>query len=137
MSDTARLTRLALARKLDESSFPGKAPRWYEGFEWGFRIGSFMYPALLPIDASSSSFTPGLILYSAGLALYCASWIPFLMHPVPSWARTPIIEFAPAYLPILWLCGISMMTGSWAHGGVSALFITLHVGEKAMIYRKS
>jgi hypothetical protein len=121
----------AFASRLSMEAFDGSAPKWYEGVEWVFRVGAMAYPILMPIDTGRDGFAPGLIVYSVGLGAYCASWIPFMMRPVPAWAKSPVFEFAPAYLPFLWLGGIALMSGSWAQAGLSVAFISLHVGEYA------
>lgn len=126
---------MAFTAKLDMTAFPGTVPAWYEGVEWVFRMGALLYPVLLPIDCKRPSFVPGLALYSTGLLLYFASWLPYMGSSVPAWAEAPLFRFAPAYLPALWLGGISLMSGSTIHAGISLVFIALHVAEYAMRYR--
>lgn len=128
---------LIFASKLDMSAFPETVAKPYEAFEWCFRMASLLFPILLPIHTSAPAFIPGLILYALGLGLYFASWLPY-MNKVPSmWSRSPVFLFAPTYLPLLWLGGVSLMSGSWIHAGLSLAFIGMHIGEYAQRYGNS
>jgi hypothetical protein len=127
---------IAFSAKLDMSAFPGSAPPAFETAEWIFRVAALAYPLLLPIDAKARGFLPGLCVYSLGLILYFASWFPLMATPPPAWSRSPLILFAPSYLPLLWMGGVSIMSGSLMEGGLTLAFLGFHVGEYAIRYQR-
>jgi hypothetical protein len=127
---------IAFSSKLDMSAFPGSAPKAFEAAEWAFRVGALMYPILMPIDVTARGFIPGLCAYSVGLLLYFASWLPLMSESPPAWSRSPLFLFAPAYLPLLWMGGVAIMSGSLVHAGLTVTFLSFHVGEYAIRYSK-
>ena len=122
---------IIFASRLDMSAFSGTVPKPYEAVEWLLRMGALLFPIFLPIKTNAPLFFPGLVLYATGLILYAASWLPFMSKPSAKGPQSPLFLFAPTYLPLTWLGGVSLMSGSWIHACVSAAFIGFHVGEYA------
>jgi hypothetical protein len=122
--------------RLSMPSFSGSVPRAYEVAEWVFRIGTMVYPLFLPIRPEAGGFTPGLIIYSGGLLLYFASWVPYMIGQHASVFDSPVFQFAPAYLPLVWMTGMAVMAESPILAGLSVIFMALHVGEYVMRYAK-
>jgi hypothetical protein len=113
---------LALTPRLNMDCFPGTVPRWYEATENVLRGAAMLYPFLRPLDA-------------AGTALYFASWLPLMAKDPAPWMRSLPVQLAPAYTPLLWFAGISLMADSPVELGLSFVFVALHVGEYLMRWR--
>lgn len=113
--------------------FNGEAPQSLLVTENIFRVSSMMYPLLLPIESKNRYFKVGLITYLAGSVLYYASWTYLMNNPDSQLSQTAMMRFAPAYTPLIWLSGISLMSNSKIHFSLSFIFIGLHVAE--YIYR--
>lgn len=109
--------------------FNGEAPHSILVAENIFRVSSMMYPLLLPIEPKNKYFKAGLITYLLGSALYYASWTYLMYNPNSQLSQTVMMRFAPAYTPIIWLTGISLLANSKIHFSLSLIFISLHVAE--------
>jgi len=109
--------------------FDGEAPQSLLVTENIFRVSAMMYPLLLPIKSQNKKFKQGLITYLVGSAVYYASWTYLMNNPDSQLSQTTMMRFAPAYTPLIWLTGISLMSNSKIHFSLSAIFIGLHVGE--------
>jgi hypothetical protein len=126
---------LALTPRLSMDRFPGTVPGWYDAAENVLRGAAMLYPFLRPLDAADPLFKPGLALYAAGTALYFASWLPLMAKDPAPWMKSLAVQLAPAYTPVLWFAGISLMADSPVELGLSFLFAALHVGEYLMRWR--
>lgn len=120
--------------KLPLHAFDQEAPGWLLFMETIFRVAAMVYPLLLPIRKERSLFLPGLAVYLLGLLLYFAAWSYLMLELNTIFSRFPLLQFAPAYLPLLWFSGIAIMAGSYRYFSVSCLFIGLHVGEYLFRY---
>lgn len=69
-----------------------------------------LLPAFMPIRLVSPRQRAGLVLWTAGVAAYFASWIAVIAWPASAWSQAPIGFLAPAYLACPWLVGIAMMS---------------------------
>ena len=87
-----------------------------------------MYPALLPIDINSTHF-------KSGLAIYFGSWAYLMKYPEAELSQTVFMRFAPAYTPIIWLTGMSLMSDSKIQFILSLVFIALHCTEYMYRYK--
>ena len=114
--------------------FEGDAPNSILIAENFFRITSMMYPVFLPINSKNKYFKIGLISYTTGLIIYFSSWAYLMNNPASHFSESPILRFAPAYTPIIWLSGISLMSNSKIHFTLSGIFIGLHVTEYLFRY---
>ncbi|MCK5128943.1 MAG: hypothetical protein KAQ68_03755 [Clostridiales bacterium] len=110
-----------------------------------FRAVVFILPILFTIDMSTRVGKIGLLFYLAGCLIYFASWLLIIYMQDSSWS-TGIFGFtAPAYTPIIWLVGISLMTGSynikipytrWHYLVPCIVFIGVHTIHSIMAYTK-
>jgi len=119
----------ALIPRLNMDCFPGTVPGWYDAAENVLRGAAMLYPFLRPLDTTDPLFGPGLALYAAGTALYFASWLPLLAKDPAPWMRSLPVQLAPAYTPLIWFAGISLMADSPLELGIAIVFTALHVGE--------
>jgi hypothetical protein len=126
---------IALTPKLDMGSFPGAIPAWYDVCENVLRAAALGYPFARPIDPHAPLFLPGLCVYGIGALVYFASWFPLMDSSPRPWQKSILAQLAPAYTPILWLAGIALMANSPAELCLSALFVSLHVGEYLMRWK--
>ncbi len=79
-----------------------------------------MYPALIPIDIDN-------IHFKSGLAIYFGSWAYLMKLPKAELSQTTFMRFVPAYTPIIWLTGMSLMSGSKIQFILSFIFIALNI----------
>lgn len=78
------------------------------------RLLLFVLAFLMPLKLESNRHFQGLALYILGLLLYFSSWILLIFFPFSAWSTSLPGFMAPAYTPIVWLLGISMI-GSTYH----------------------
>jgi hypothetical protein len=125
---------IAFTSKLPIDHFSQEAPTWILVTQGIFRISINVYPLLLPIDSKHKFFLPGLTVYSVGLLLYFSSWTILMTNPESNLANNPIMQFAPAYLPLIWLIGISIMSKSVIYPMLSTAFTGFHIAEYVFRY---
>ncbi len=101
-----------------------------------FRYIIFLAPLLMRTSLSTPTGKAGLLCYIAGTALYFSSWLPQLVRPSSRWSTSMTGVLAPAFTPVIWLLGISLMTNSyyfsfvyspWHYLVPSIVFSVLHV----------
>ena len=109
--------------------FLGEAPFWVVLVENLFRIITFTLPLFLPVVWDHKRFRTGLKLYTVGLLLYFGSWMHLMISPDSSLAGLAVYQLAPAFTPMIWLAGMSMMSRSRFYGLASFFFISFHVME--------
>ncbi len=114
--------------------FSGSAPLWIVIAENVFRASSMAYSFFLPIDKRHDLFLQGLVVYIAGMLSYFASWLVLAYLPDSAPAQSPLLRLAPAYLPLVWLGGMSMMAESPLLMVLSTLFVGFHVTDFALRY---
>lgn len=124
------LWNIAFTRSLGtDEYFTGRAPTGLVVAENLARVATFAMPAAMPIRTQNTLFTEGAVLYGVGLASYFGTWAAMVLWPDRPVSSSPAMRLAPAYLPILWLGGMAVMSGSWAYFGVAAVFVAAHVAE--------
>ncbi len=101
--------------------------------ENGLRVLTFALPFFwacrLP-DSAWGAVALGWWLYGVGTLIYFLSWIPHLN--VWPWTNHPAVLLAPAYTPLLWLAGMSLILGAWGFAWVAVLFEAAHVTHIAL-----
>lgn len=112
-----------------DAYFTGQAPQSLLVAENLARGLVFSLPLLMPIDSGNRHFNAGLATYGVGLVAYFATWAFTIIAPHSALASHPAMRLAPAYLPIIWLGGIALMSESWIYAGAATVFVGLHVGE--------
>jgi len=114
--------------------FPGSAPLWLVISENIFRYAAMGYSALLPVNTKHDLFLSGLAVYTVGMLSYFASWLVLSYLPDSPAAQSLVLRLAPAYLPLVWLGGMSMMAESPLLMVLSTLFVGFHVTDFATRY---
>ena len=128
------LLNAASHTKLHREAFHQPVPAWITISEQLTRAAVFGYPMALPVNTNHDLFYPGLAVYIGGLVLYSASWFLNCTDPERGLADNVFIKFAPAYTPLIWLTGISMMAESRIEPILSVLFIGFHLLENIFSY---
>ncbi len=105
----------------------------------------FLLSLLMPLQIKTELQRTGLVLYAAGLFLYCASWIPLIYFPDSPWSLSVPGFMAPAWTPLFWLTGIALAGGRFYFSLpfarlifllVSAVFLVFHNMHAYMIYHR-
>jgi len=78
-----------------------------------FRSVIFLLPLFFRLNIASSLEKKGLIIYSFGVTLYFLSWLMLIFAPNSGWSNSVMGFTAPAYTPIIWLVGLSLMVDSY------------------------
>jgi hypothetical protein len=123
------LWNVIFASKLPSIYSEGTVPGpllWTENI---LRFSTMIYPIFIPINTNNENFEIGLITYSIGIALYFTSWSIMMFSDNEKAKNSIFIKLAPAYTPLIWLLGISIMSDSTLYPILSTGFIGTHVGE--------
>ena len=108
------------------------------------RFFVFVLPFLMPFPNGKAEMRPAIWLFSIGLALYFASWIPLLAWPESLWSTRWVGFIAPAYTPALWLFGLALLGRRlfwgnlfrwWMYLAISVLFLSLHITHATLVYQ--
>lgn len=81
--------------------------------EYVFRTIIFVMPLFFQLNIRSPSGKKGVYIFSMGVVLYFISWLILIYAPDSGWSRSLLGFTAPAYLPIIWLTGLSLMVHSY------------------------
>ena len=73
------------------------------------RIVVFISPLFMQFSFETTSQKVGLAIYLIGLAIYFLSWTLQIYYPKSTWSRNIFGFMAPAFTPIIWLIGISLI----------------------------
>ena len=118
-------------------------PAWISAGEHTFRLMVFLLALLMPLEVKGPTQKAGMLLYLAGLLLYAASWGAQILFSGSRWSTSRLGFMAPAYTPLLWLGGISLVgnrfyfglpPGPWVYLGLSALFLLFHNLHAWLVY---
>jgi hypothetical protein len=111
------------------------------------RMIVMILPVFMRLRFSTMSQKLGLALYLTGLLVYFASWTVLIVSPQSAWSMSVIGFMAPAWTPIIWLLGISLIGNElllpgvtfkpWMYGVLSVLFLIFHNLHAATIYSRS
>ncbi len=108
-----------------------------------FRIIIFTIPLFFSLNKIGPIINTGVSLYILGTALYFISWLLLIISPNSRWSRSIVGFTAPAYTPIIWLVGISLMVDScylftyskWHFLLPATLFSVFHVIHVIYVYK--
>jgi hypothetical protein len=78
-----------------------------------FRSIIFILPLFMKLDIANKTGKQGFIVYSFGSLFYYLSWLMLIYTPNSLWSNSGFGFAAPAYTPIIWLIGISLMANSY------------------------
>lgn len=109
-----------------------------------FRYIIFLSTLFMRTDVSTVAGKAGLVCYLTGITIYLLSWLPQLFRPVSRWSTSSAGFLAPAYTPLVWLVGVSLMVNSylfrlrytpWHYIVPSIIFSIFHVSSMYRIYK--
>lgn len=109
------------------------------------RILIFLLSLLMPLRIQTETQRTGLVLYAAGLLMYCASWIPLIYFPDSAWSHSTHGFMAPAWTPLFWLTGIAIASDGFHFRIpysrltfllVSFVFLVFHNMHTYLIYQR-
>jgi hypothetical protein len=130
----------------DPKSFNSNIPLFILIGENIFRAIIFILPLLFKINITSVQGKQGFIIYIFGSILYYMSWLLLMFVPNSLWGSSIFGFVAPAYTPIIWLIGISLMVDSyyfkipyakWQFIIPCIIFSIFHVTHAVLVYLRS
>jgi len=95
------------------SNFNSDIPLWIIVGENLFRMVLFIFPLFVQVNIKISFGNKGLIIYLLGVLIYFSSWLAIIISPSSVWSSSVLGYSAPAYTPIIWILGLSMMVDSY------------------------
>jgi phosphotransferase system glucose/maltose/N-acetylglucosamine-specific IIC component len=98
-----------LPNALTPAQFNEGIPDALIGIESVGRIVVFGMPAFFSVGLSSSTQKRGLILYLAGVALYCLSYGTQNFLPNSTWSTSTLGFAASAYTNAVWMIGLGLL----------------------------
>lgn len=116
---------------------------WGENF---FRTIIFILPLSFMIQLKTKKQKTGLFVFCIGSFLYIASWLALMFIPDSNWAKSIYGFSAPAYTPLLWLTGLSLMVEKyyfrfkysvWHYIIPALLFTGLHIIHTVLVYYRT
>ncbi len=102
------------------------SPTWLLIAENISRILLFVLPLLLPLQVKEPASKAGLIIYTIGVLIYFATWLPFLFDRDSAWRNSTLGLLAPRLTPFLPFLGIAMIGKSLPYGVLAVVFVLLH-----------
>lgn len=111
-----------------------------------FRSIIFILPLFFRLNISSSLDKKGVIAYSFGVVLYFLSWLMLIYAPNSGWSNSVLGFTAPAYTPIIWLVGLSLLVDSyyfklayskWHFIVPSIAFSIFHISHTVYVYSRT
>ncbi len=109
------------------------------------RLLVFFLPLCTRINIISSIGQLGLIIFLFGIACYFGSWIMLIRFPGARWSKSLFGFTAPAYTPLIWLVGLSLLIDSyyfrfsyafWHYAILSCAFIGVHLTHTILAFSK-
>ena len=94
-------------------NFNSDIPLWITVGENLFRTVLFIFPVFFKINIKISFENKGLITYLLGVVIYFSSWLVIIISPASAWSASILGFSAPAYTPIIWILGLSMMVDAY------------------------
>lgn len=104
-----------------------------------FRLIVIINPLFLPLTLNTEIKWIGFWIYLFGMLIYIISWLPLLLKPDSNWNRNYFGFNAPAFLPITWLLGISLISANSDevinifYFGSSVAFVFFHVIHSTIV----
>ena len=107
------------------------------------RMIVFGLTCFMPLPIITATTKKGWWLYIFGTIVYFASWIVLIHFPTSSWSRSWWGFVAPAYTPLLWLLGISLLGRSfyfnlpykhWFFMISALIFLAFHIYHTSLIF---
>jgi len=114
--------------------------------ENAFRFIIFLLPLFFRLSVTTSLQKKGLIIFIFGIALYFSSWLMLIYAPNSDWSNNVLGFSSPAYSPIIWLIGLSLMVDSyyfkltyskWHFILPSLAFLIFHISHSIFVYYRT
>jgi len=110
-----------------------------------FRSIVFILPLFFKLSVDESRQKKGLVVFIIGVLLYFISWIILIYVPDSIWNKNILIFTAPAYTPIIWLIGLSMMVeryyyfsySKWHYIVPAILFSIFHIYHSIYVFDRA
>lgn len=127
----------------DPQSFNKDIPLFLVIGENLFRTIIFVLPLFFKTNIATAQGKQGLIIYILGTVLYFAAWLLQMYAPNSLLSKSVFGFTAPAYMPIIWLIGISLLADSyyfnfiyskWHYILPSIVFSIFHVAHTYLVY---
>jgi len=106
----------------------------------------FVLPLLMPLRIETQSQRLGLWVYAAGAAIYFVSWLMQMYFSRSAWSLSAFGFLAPAYTPLIWLIGISLIGSTFYFSSpyrsgmyitIAIIFICFHLSHAITVYQRS
>jgi len=112
------------------------------------RILVFAMPAFFSIGISAKIQKRGLILYLAGVTLYCLSYGALIIYPDSAWSTSMIGFVATAYTNLFWMIGLGLLGEKFYfparlsyrpvfYIAPVVIFLIIHITHAVMVYQRS
>lgn len=111
-----------------------------------FRLLVFILPLLMPLRIETASQKLGVWIYITGTAIYFSSWLIEIYFPQSAWSLSPFGFLAPAYTPLIWMVGISLIGDtlyfsspyrSWMYVALAIIFLSFHLSHAMTVYLRN
>lgn len=125
--------------------FTFKIPHLLSATENALRVAVFAVPFFAPLEFTAKSQKVGVAVFGIGLALYFLSWLPLIAAPTSGWSTSAVGFLAPAYTPLGWLLGLSLLMRRlhwpvpyrwWFYLVLSIAFLAAHIGHVAIVFAR-
>jgi len=110
-----------------------------------FRIIIFILPLFFKLSIREAIQKKGLVVFVTGVALYFLSWLILIYMPDSKWGSNLIGFTAPAFTPIIWLLGLSLMVDKyyvftysrWHYIIPSIIFSIFHIYHAVYVFNRA
>ncbi|MDH5394208.1 MAG: hypothetical protein OEY11_13560 [Gammaproteobacteria bacterium] len=127
------------------ASFNHDIPVFITAGENIFRSFIFILPLFFKLGIGSPAQSKGLLVFITGIVLYFVSWLVLMFVPESIWRHHVFVFSAPAYTPVIWLVGLSMMVercyvfkySKWHYIAPAVLFSVFHVYHAVYVFNRA
>lgn len=110
-----------------------------------FRSIIFILPLFFKLSIDESRQRKGFVVFIIGVFLYFISWLTLMYLPNSTWSNNILVFSAPAYTPIVWLVGLSMMVeryyffrySKWHYIVPAILFSIFHIYHSIYVFDRA
>lgn len=99
----------SLPKRYIEPEFQTNIPLFIKISENLLRILVFSLTLFMKLSFETPQQKTGFIIYCLGIILYFLSWIFQIKSANSTWSKSLPGFMAPAYTPLIWLCGIGLI----------------------------
>ena len=134
-----------LPRSFSPEVFRFNIPTLLSATENALRIAVFALPFFAPLELATRSQEVGIAVFCIGLTIYFLSWLPLIAAPDSRWSLSAVGFLAPAYTPLVWLLGMSLLMQRlfwqspyhwWFYLILSIGFLVAHIAHTAIVFTR-